>query len=54
MTPYRYTPYELELIKRLTFNVFKKSKHFDFDRYPEIFWVEEFNRTSQVMTGRLR
>ena len=30
------------------FNVFKKSKHFDFDRYPEIFWVEGYSRKSSI------
>jgi hypothetical protein len=50
--PYRYTPYELELIKRLSFNVFKKSKHFDFDRYPEIFWVEGYSRTSSFNSDK--
>lgn len=52
MKPYRYTPYELELIKRLSFNVFKKSKHFDFDRYPEIFWVEGYSRTSSFKSDK--
>ena len=49
MPPYRYTSYELELIKKLSFNVFKKSKHFDFDRYPVIFWVEEYSGTSSSL-----
>jgi hypothetical protein len=53
MIPYRFSPYELKLLERLSFNVFKKSKHFDFDRYPEIFWVEEYYRTTSIKSGRV-
>jgi hypothetical protein len=47
-TPYQFTPYENELIKRLTFNTFLKSKEFDFTRYPEVYWIPEDRRFKRM------
>lgn len=43
-SPYQFTPYENELIKRLTFNTFLKSKGFNFTRYPQVYWIPEERR----------
>lgn len=43
-SPYQFTPYENELIKRLTFNTFLKSKEFNFTRYPQVYWIPEERR----------
>jgi hypothetical protein len=47
-SPYQFTPYENELIKRLTFNTFLKSKEFNFTRYPQVFWIPEERRFKRM------
>jgi hypothetical protein len=49
-TPYQFTPYENELIKRLTFNTFLKSKEFNFARYPEVHWIPEDRRIKRMFS----
>jgi hypothetical protein len=38
MTPYRFNPFEMDLLRRLTFNVYLKNQHFDMNRWPLIYW----------------
>ena len=38
MTPYRFNPFEMDLIRRLSFNVFLKSEFFKLNRWPSVFW----------------
>ena len=45
MTPYRYSPFDLDLLRRLTDKVYLKSVHFQFERYPIIYWGNFNDRT---------
>ncbi len=38
MQPYRFNPFELDLLRRLTDKVYLKCDHFNFDRYPSIYF----------------
>ena len=38
MTPYRFNPFEMDLLRRLTFNVYLKNRHFEMNRWPVIYW----------------
>ena len=38
MTPYRFNPFEINLLSRLTNNVYLKNQHFAMDRWPVIYW----------------
>jgi hypothetical protein len=38
MTPYRFNPFEMDLLGRLTFNVYLKNQHFEMNRWPIIYW----------------
>jgi hypothetical protein len=45
MHPYRFNPFELDLLRRLTDKVYLKSDHFEFERYPKIYWGDFDDRT---------
>jgi hypothetical protein len=38
MQPYRFNPFEMDLLRRLTNKVYLKSEHFEFGRYPIIYF----------------
>jgi hypothetical protein len=38
MKPYKFNPFELDLLRRLTSKVYLKSDQFHINRYPTIFW----------------
>jgi hypothetical protein len=38
MIPYRFNPFEMDLLRRLTFNVYLKNQHFEMNRWPIIYW----------------
>ena len=44
MIPYRFNPFEMDLLRRLTFNVYLKNQHFDMNRWPVIYWGD-FDRS---------
>lgn len=44
MIPYRFNPFEMDLLKRLTFNVYLKNQHFEMNRWPIIYWGD-FDRS---------
>jgi len=37
MHPYRFNPFELDLLRRVSDKVYLKSEHFEFERYPKIY-----------------
>jgi hypothetical protein len=45
MHPYQFNPFELDLLRRLTHKVYLKSDHFEFERYPKIYWGNFDDRT---------
>jgi hypothetical protein len=45
MHPYQFNPFELDLLRRLTDKVYLKSDHFEFERYPKIYWGNFDDRT---------
>ncbi len=52
MQPYRFNPFEMDLLRRLTNKVYLKSEHFEFGRYPIIYFgdsdeSEELNNEPQ-------
>jgi hypothetical protein len=44
MIPYRFNPFEMDLLKRLSFNVYLKNNHFEMNRWPVIYWGD-FDRS---------
>lgn len=47
MFPYRFNPFEMDLVKRLTFNVFLMNQNFTMDRWPIIYFGDfDFKSTS--------
>lgn len=38
MQPYKFNPFEMDLLRRLTNKVYLKSEHFEFGRYPIIYF----------------
>lgn len=46
MHPYRFNPFELDLLRRVSDKVYLKSEHFEFERYPKIYWGNFDDRTS--------
>jgi len=51
MTPYRFNPFEMDLLRRLTFNVYLKNQHFEMNRWPVIYWGD-FERS--ISGGKYR
>jgi hypothetical protein len=51
MIPYRFNPFEMDLLRRLTFNVYLKSQHFEMNRWPIIYWGD-FERS--ISGGKYR
>jgi len=45
MHPYRFNLFDLDLLRRLTDRVYLKSDHFEFKRYPKIYWGNFNDRT---------
>ena len=43
MKPYRFNKFEMDLLQRLTFNVYLKNQHFTMNRWPLIYWGDDFN-----------